>query len=109
MRFFVLTVCLTLTTLSSARPQHKQVDPAYLRQYYAQIAQGAAQGAQAAAPIYEQQEVHSAVSPRIISKNRCSGMNRFQLLFFSSPLERANNGNTSKTDSTNNSPSNLNR
>jgi hypothetical protein len=65
MRVFALTVCVTLATLTNARPQHKQVDPGYLRQYYAQIAQTAGEQAAAqgqAAPIYEQQEVSSEVS-----------------------------------------------
>lgn len=44
---------------ATSAQQLQQLDPAYLRQYYAQIAQqGGAQGQQqrAAAPIFEQQE-----------------------------------------------------
>jgi hypothetical protein len=59
MRLFVSIVLLTVVSLSSARPrpQQGQVDPAYLRQYYQNIASQQGQGAQrAATPIYEQQE-----------------------------------------------------
>lgn len=56
MRSFV-TIMFAVVAATSAQ-QLQQLDPAYLRQYYAQIAQqGGAQGQQrAAAPIFETQE-----------------------------------------------------
>lgn len=56
MRLFV-TIMFAVVAATSAQ-QHQQLDPAYLRQYYAQLSQqGGAQGQQrAAAPIYESQE-----------------------------------------------------
>lgn len=64
MRLFVSVAMLALVSLTSAYPrarpqQHQPVDPAYLRQYYAQIAQ---QGGQrpAATPIFEQGAQESA-------------------------------------------------
>lgn len=56
MRFFV-TIMFAVLAATTAQ-QHQQLDPAYLRQYYAQIAQqGGAQGQpRPAAPIFEQQE-----------------------------------------------------
>lgn len=56
MRLFV-AVIFAVVSVSSAQHQ-QQVDPAFLRQYYSQIAQeGGAQAPQArAAPIYESQE-----------------------------------------------------
>lgn len=55
MRLFV-SVLFAIVSVSTA--QQQQVDPAYLRQYYAQLAQqGGAQGSpRAAVPIFEQQE-----------------------------------------------------
>ncbi|XP_070494770.1 cuticle protein 21 [Chironomus tepperi] len=55
MRLFVAVV-FAIVSVSTA--QHQQVDPAYLRQYYAQLAQqGGQQGSpRAATPIFEQQE-----------------------------------------------------
>lgn len=55
MRLFVTILLAVVATCSSQ--QHQQVDPAYLRQYYSQIAaQTGAEGSQRAAPIYESQE-----------------------------------------------------
>lgn len=55
MRLFV-TVLLAVVSVSTAQ-QQQEIDPAYLRQYYAQLGQqGGAQGQARAAPIYEQQE-----------------------------------------------------
>ena len=59
MRMFV-TILFAVASVATAQ-QHQQLDPAYLRQYYSQIAQQAgAQGshnvARAATPIYEQQD-----------------------------------------------------
>lgn len=53
MRLFV-TIFLAVVSVSTAQHQ-QEVDPAYLRQYYAQIAQQSG-AEQRAAPIYEQQE-----------------------------------------------------
>lgn len=53
MRLFV-TILFAVVSVSTAQHQ-QEVDPAYLRQYYAQIAQQAG-AEQRAAPIYEQQE-----------------------------------------------------
>lgn len=53
MRLFV-TILFAVVASCSAQQQHQQVDPAYLRQYYAQ--QNGAEEAQRAAPIYESQE-----------------------------------------------------
>lgn len=55
MRLFV-TIMFAVVSVSTAQ-QHQQLDPAYLRQYYAQIGQqGGAQPAQrAATPIFEEQ------------------------------------------------------
>ncbi|CAO1368066.1 unnamed protein product [Diamesa serratosioi] len=61
MRFFVTVAVLAVVSLSSARPQQQQLDPAYLRQYYAQIGQqnAAQQGApRSATPIFESAEPH---------------------------------------------------
>lgn len=57
MHFFVTVAVLAVVSLSSARPQQQQLDPAYLRQYYAQIGQQTgAQGARSATPIFESAE-----------------------------------------------------
>lgn len=59
MHFFVTVAVLAVVSLSSARPQQQQqqLDPAYLRQYYAQIGQqSGAQGARSATPIFESAE-----------------------------------------------------
>lgn len=51
-----LTVAL-LISVAYARPQHQhqqQIDPAYLRDYYSQIAAGARGAPTEATPIYEQ-------------------------------------------------------
>ena len=59
MHFFVTVAVLAVVSLSSARPQQQQqLDPAYLRQYYAQIGQqNGAQGApRSATPIFESAE-----------------------------------------------------
>lgn len=53
MRLFV-TILFAVVSVSTAQHQ-QEVDPAYLRQYYAQIAQQSG-AEQRAAPIYEQQE-----------------------------------------------------
>lgn len=54
MRLFVTI----LIAVASARAQQGQIDPAYLRQYYQQLAQqnGGVGQARASAPIYESQE-----------------------------------------------------
>lgn len=52
MRLFV-TLLLAFVATCSAQ-QHQQVEPAYLRQYYAE--QAGAEASQRAAPIYESQE-----------------------------------------------------
>lgn len=56
MRMFV-TIFFAVVSVATAQ-QHQQLDPAYLRQYYSQIAQqaGAQGAARAATPIFEQQE-----------------------------------------------------
>lgn len=56
MKYFALTTMCLLLSAVQARPQHQQqIDPAYLQQYYAQVAQasGARAGAEAT-PIFEQ-------------------------------------------------------
>lgn len=55
MRLFV-AVLFAIVSVTTA--QQQQIDPAYLRQYYSQLAQqGGSQGSpRAAAPIFEQQE-----------------------------------------------------
>lgn len=57
MRLFV-TILIAVVSATSAQHQSQQeVDPAYLRQYYAQIAQQAgAQVPQKSTPIYEAQD-----------------------------------------------------
>jgi hypothetical protein len=54
MRLFV-SILFAVISVVSAQHQQQQLDPAYLRQYYAQLAQkGGAQGApRSAAPIFE--------------------------------------------------------
>lgn len=56
MRVLAVTSFVVLLSLTSAYPQ-QAVDPAYLQQYYQQIAQQtqAARGAGGATPIYEQE------------------------------------------------------
>lgn len=54
MRLFV-TIFFAVVSVSTAQHQ-QEVDPAYLRQYYAQIAQQSGAEQRGAAPIYEQQE-----------------------------------------------------
>lgn len=59
MHFFVTVAVLAVVSLSSARPQQQQqLDPAYLRQYYAQIGQqtGAQGASRSATPIFESAE-----------------------------------------------------
>lgn len=54
---FALTIALFLT-VAQARPQghQQQIDPAYLRDYYSQIAQAGGRGSPTeATPIYEQE------------------------------------------------------
>jgi hypothetical protein len=56
MRLFV-TILFAVVSVTTA--QQQQLDPAYLRQYYSQLAQqgqGSQQQTRAAAPIFEQQE-----------------------------------------------------
>lgn len=56
MKTFALTAMCLLLAAVNARAQHQQqIDPAYLQQYYAQVAQaaGARAGAEAT-PIFEQ-------------------------------------------------------
>lgn len=71
MRMFV-TILFAVASVATAQ-QHQQLDPAYLRQYYSQIAQQAgAQGshnARAATPIYEQQEQPQYVQQSAPLKN----------------------------------------
>lgn len=58
MRLFV-TILIAVVSATSAQHQQQQqeIDPAYLRQYYSQIAQQAgAQAPQKATPIYEAQD-----------------------------------------------------
>jgi hypothetical protein len=57
MRMFV-TILFAVASVATAQ-QHQQLDPAYLRQYYSQIAQqqaGSQVSARAATPIFEQQD-----------------------------------------------------
>lgn len=59
MRFFVTVAVLAVVSLTSARPQQQHLDPAYLRQYYAQIGQQTgAQGTppRSVTPIFESGE-----------------------------------------------------
>lgn len=58
MRLFVTILFAVVSMTScSAQQQQQEVDPAYLRQYYAQIAQQAgAQVPQKATPIFEAQD-----------------------------------------------------
>lgn len=54
MRLFLGLVALCVTaTVVVGYPQSQSVDPAYLRQYYAHLAQANREGSQEAAPIYE--------------------------------------------------------
>lgn len=52
-----VTILFAVASVATAQ-QHQQLDPAYLRQYYSQIAQqsGAQQGGRAATPIYEERQ-----------------------------------------------------
>jgi hypothetical protein len=54
MRLF-LTIFFAIASVSSAQ-QHQQVDPALLRQYYAQLAEQTGAQQSRAAPIYESQD-----------------------------------------------------
>lgn len=56
MRMFA-TIFFAIVSVATAQ-QHQQLDPAYLRQYYSQVAQqaGAQGAARAATPIFEQQD-----------------------------------------------------
>lgn len=57
MRLFVTILFAVLSASTAQHQQQQEVDPAYLRQYYAQIAQQAgAQVPQKATPIYEAQD-----------------------------------------------------
>lgn len=56
MRLFVSFLFAVVAVTSAQHQQQQQVDPAYLRQYYAQQQQAGAQGGQRATPIYEAQE-----------------------------------------------------
>lgn len=69
MRLFV-TIMFAVVSVSSAQ-QHQQLDPAYLRQYYSQLAQqGGSQGApREATPIFEQQEQPQYVQQSAPLKN----------------------------------------
>lgn len=53
MRLFV-TILFAIASVTTA--QQQQLDPAYLRQYYAQLAAQGQQGQRAATPIFEPQE-----------------------------------------------------
>lgn len=48
------TVLLPLIEMIMARPQQSQIDPAYLRDYYAQISQQGVRGSVSDAPVFEQ-------------------------------------------------------
>lgn len=51
----LFTILLPLIEMVMARPQQSQIDPAYLRDYYAQISQqNSHRGSVSDAPIYEQ-------------------------------------------------------
>lgn len=65
MRLFV-TILFAVVSVSSAQHQHQQVDPAYLRQYYQQLAQQGQQGAKAT-PIYETHEQQQYEQPKTVS------------------------------------------
>lgn len=54
MRLFV-TILFAVVSVTSAQ-QQQEIDPAYLRQYYAQVAQQAGAQAPKATPIYEAQD-----------------------------------------------------
>ena len=70
MRLFV-TILFAVVSVTSAQQHQQQLDPAYLRQYYAQIAQQAgAQGAhRVETPIYETQEQPQYVQQGAALKN----------------------------------------
>lgn len=65
-----LTVFLVILSTVLARPQQQQqVDPAFLRDYYAQIQQQSARGASPseATPIYEQQSAQPQSQPQYVT------------------------------------------
>lgn len=80
MRLFV-AIFFAVVSVSSALPQHQhqQVDPAYLRQYYQQLAQQ--QGGAKATPIYETQE-QQYEQPKAVSL--VSPLTRVATFFFCS-------------------------
>lgn len=61
---------LALTTVFAFPQQQQQIDPAYLRDYYAQISQQNSRGAASASdatPIYEQEHSQPQAQPQYIT------------------------------------------
>lgn len=67
----VVVFALALTTVIAYPQQQQQIDPAYLRDYYAQISQQNARGAASgsdATPIYEQEQSQPQAQPQYIQQ-----------------------------------------
>lgn len=54
--WIVFTILLPMIDMIMARPQQQQIDPAYLRDYYAQLSQqnGGVRGSVSDAPVFDQ-------------------------------------------------------